>query len=54
MTPEELEEKMRKVLAKVGKPQPEIDRVVPFVLNLAVLQTDRARLVFFNQWEDKL
>lgn len=54
MSAEELESKMRQALAKAGKPQTEIDKVVPFLLKQPSLQSDETRLIFFKQWNDKL
>lgn len=53
MNKDELEQKMREVLAKFGKPQTEIDKIVPFLLNQSFLQTDENRQIFFNQWADQ-
>jgi len=45
---------MRATMAKYGKPQEEIDRAVLFILNLTSMHSDQARLVFYNEWKDKL
>lgn len=45
---------MRDVLAQHGKPQAEIDKVVPFLLGLPVLDSDYKRQIFFDQWKHKL
>ena len=54
MSPEKLEENMRKVLAQHGKPQAEIDKVVPFLLDLPILNSDNKRQIFFDQWKHTL
>lgn len=54
MNAKTLEKKMRKALKKAGKSQADIDKVVPFILSQPYMQTDEARLRFFNQWKDKV
>lgn len=54
MNKDDLEKKLREVLAKHGKPQAEIDSIVPFLLSLPPLNNDEARQKFFDQWKDKL
>lgn len=53
MSKEELSYKMREVLRGRKSPE-EVDRVVEFMLNQPSLQTDLTRLIFFEQWKDKL
>lgn len=54
MDKQKLEKNMRDVLAQHGKPQAEIDKVVPFLLGLPVLDSDYKRQIFFDQWKHKL
>lgn len=53
MRRDELEKKMREVLKKFNKPQSEIDTVVNYILNLPYMQTDTARLLFYEEWKGK-
>jgi len=53
MTKEELEQKMRQALTKSGKTD-RIDEVIAIVLSMSFLDSDKNRLIFFKQWEDKL
>ncbi len=54
MSKDELEKAMRQALTKAGKPQGEIDAIVPFMLSQPSLQTDKTREIFYKQWSDKL
>lgn len=53
MRRDELEDEMIYVMKKLGKSKEYMDDVINHIINLPYLQTNMARLEFYNEWKDR-